>query len=581
VPPFEGRHPSRLPVAWRAVNRSELIAAARAWIAGDPDPETRSELEALIAADDLTELADRMAGTLRFGTAGLRGRVEAGSNRMNRATVIRTTKGVADWLAAHGRRGPVVVGRDARLSSEAFMADTVAVLVAAGIDVRFLPEPTPTPVIAYAARKLEADAAIAITASHNPPADNGYKVYGSNAVQIIPPVDTEIASAIDRVGRAIDVPRADDPYGHPLSAPLDLWDAYMADLRRLLPPERGSDTLDIVYTPLHGVGGPWTTGALARFGFTAVHTVADQFQPDGRFPTVAFPNPEEPGALDLAETLAARVSADLVIANDPDTDRLAVSLPVAEGFRKLTGNQIGVLLADFLLCHTDLERPILVNTVVSSPMLGAVAEAVGAVHVVTLTGFKWIWNAVLDLEAAGEGRFLFAYEEALGYSVWPAVRDKDGISAAVVFAQLAAEEAARGRTVWDRLDDLYRRFGVWVSVQHSVVRPGPGGTEEIEAAMTRLGSTRPSTLGGLTVTGIEDYRIGAERRPRWLPATPLVEYRLDGGRALVRPSGTEPKLKVYVDLGEPARRDLRAQEAALTATADAVALDLVRFAGVS
>ncbi len=563
------------------MNSFDPVAAARAWIDGDPDPETRRELQALVDAGAVDELADRMAGTLRFGTAGLRGRVEAGSNRMNRATVIRATRGVADWLLSRDSRGPVVVGRDARLSSETFMADTVGVLVAAGLEVRYLPEPTPTPVVAYTARRLEADAAIVITASHNPPADNGYKVYDSNAVQIIPPADVEIAEAIDRVGRAVDVPRVDDPYGHPSATPVDMWSSYMADLRRLLPQTEGSDALDIVYTPLHGVGGPWTTGALARFGFTAVHTVADQFEPDGRFPTVAFPNPEEPGALDLAENLARHVSADLVLANDPDTDRLAVSLPTADGWQRLTGNEIGVLLADFLLDQTRLERPILVSSIVSSPMLAEMAAAAGAVHTATLTGFKWIWNAVLDLEAEGAGTFLFGYEEALGYSVWPAVRDKDGISAAVVFAQLAAAEHARGRTVWDRLDDLFRRFGVWVSTQLSIVRPGTGGLAEIDAAMARLGEERPTALGGFAVTDVHDFRVGAEERPRWLPAAPLVEYRLgEAGRALVRPSGTEPKLKIYVDLRRDADDDLPRRRRHLAREAAEVAADLARFAGL-
>ncbi len=560
---------------------ADVVAAAREWIAGDPDPETRAELQALIEAGDLAELTDRMAGTLHFGTAGLRGKVEAGSNRMNRATVIRATRGVADWLLAGGNRGPVVVGRDARLSSERFMADTVGVLVAAGIDVRYLADPTPTPVVAYAARKLEAAAAIVVTASHNPPDDNGYKVYASNAAQIIPPTDAEIAAAIDRVGRAVDVPRVSDPYGDPHARAVTMWDSYLADLHRLLPDVPGDRGLEIVYTPLHGVGGRWTTGALAEFGFDAVDPVPEQFEPDGRFPTVAFLNPEEEGALDLAEARAADTRADLILANDPDTDRLAVALPHDGRWRKLTGNQIGVLLADFLVSHTELDRPILVNSIVSSPMLADIAEAAGAVYTSTLTGFKWIWNAVLDLERAGEGTFLFGYEEALGYSVWPAVRDKDGISAAVVFAEMAAAELAAGRTVWDRLADLYRRFDLWVSTQLSVVRPGVDGAAEISAAMDRLAVSRPESLGGFEVEDVTDFRRGAEQRPRWLPAAPLVEYGLgESGRALIRPSGTEPKIKIYVDLRTDAGEDVAATEAALRRRADEVAADLARFAGL-
>lgn len=561
---------------------ADVVAAAREWIRGDPDPETRAELQALIDAGDLDELADRMAGTLRFGTAGLRGKVEAGSNRMNRATVIRATRGVADWLLGSGAEGVVVVGRDARLSSETFMADVVGVLVAADLEVRYLPDPTPTPVVAYAARELHAAAAIVITASHNPPADNGYKVYASNAAQIIPPTDAAIAEAIDAVGPAVKVPRAPDPYADAKARPVDMWDRYMADLRRLLPDVPGERGLRIVYTPLHGVGGRWTVGALSEFGVANLDPVPEQFEPDGHFPTVAFPNPEEEGALDLAEARASASGADLVLANDPDTDRLAVALPEGDGWRRLTGNQIGVLLADFLVTHTDLDHPILVNSIVSSPMLGDIAAAAGAVYTATLTGFKWIWNAVLDLQAANEGTFLFGYEEALGYSVWPAVRDKDGISAAVVFAEMAAEDRAAGRTVWDRLHDLYRRFDLWVSTQLSIVRPGSEGAAEIAAAMDRLGELRPPSLGGFAVTSVTDFRVGAESRPRWLPSAPLVEYSLgSSGRALIRPSGTEPKIKIYVDLRAPAAGDLDAVEADLAGRADEVASELARVAGLS
>jgi len=565
---------------------SDLLAAAEAWIAGDPDPETRAELRALLASGDRAELADRMDGSLPFGTAGLRGVVAAGSNRMNRAVVIRATRGLADHLLATTGpdRGPVVVGRDARHSSPAFLEDTVAVLAAAGLDVVLLPGAVPTPVVAFAALEVEAVAAVVITASHNPPADNGYKVYAGNGVQIVPPTDVEIAAAIGRVGAAVTVPRVEDPFHDPrVRVVADMPDRYLEALSATLPVVAGDRSLRIVYTPLHGVGGRLAVAAPERFGFRCLHPVARQFAPDGAFPTVRSPNPEEPGTLELALELAAAVDADLVLANDPDADRLAVAVPDGGGFRVLTGNQVGALLADFLLEHTVSERPILVNTVVSSPVLEAIAREAGAIYARTLTGFKWIWNAVLDLEAADRGRFLFGYEEAIGYTVWPRVRDKDGIATAVVFAELAAVAAAAGQTVWDRLEALERRHGLWVSHQESFLRPGREGHEEIAAAMARLGREVPARLGPRAVTGAVDYRLGAEGRPRWLPAAPLVEYDLLGeGKARIRPSGTEPKLKIYVDLrGElGSGEDRWSRERALLAEAAAVARDLARFAGV-
>lgn len=563
---------------------TDLRSSVEAWIAGDPDPATRAELEGLLAAGESGELADRMAGTLVFGTAGLRGRVEAGSNRMNRAVVIRTTRGLADHLLATtgADRGPVVVGRDGRLSSSRFLADAVGVLVAAGLEVGYVDEPTATPVLAFLARHLGAVAAVVVTASHNPPADNGYKVYASTGVQIVPPEDRMIAEAIERVGPAVSVPRVEEPFGDPRATeiPRGDRDRYFDAVAAAMPGVSASRELTIVYSAMHGVGGPAVMELLHRFGFTRVEPVAAQFEPDGTFPTVAFPNPEEPGAMDLSHELAERIGADLVLANDPDADRLAVSLPVAGGWRQLSGNQIGVLMADFLLEHTDVDDPLVIQSIVSSPMLARVAAAHGAAYERTLTGFKWICNAALDLEAAGRGTFVFGYEEALGYSVGRTVRDKDGIGAALAFALLAGESAAAGQTVWDRLGRLYAAHGQWVSNQQSIVRGGSEGAAQIAAAMGRLGARIPDRLGGHAVTGVVDYRVGAESRPRWLGETPLVELALgERGRALIRPSGTEPKIKIYVDLRAESGGDWMGAESGLVAEASAVASDLAAFAG--
>ncbi len=534
---------------------TDLIQRAQEWIDGDPDPLTRAELSRLIASGNTEELAERMAGALAFGTAGIRGVVEAGSNRMNRAVVIRTTAGLADYLLA--RTDPenrlVAIGRDARPSSPSFMEDTIGVLTAAGFDVRYFAEPTPTPLVAYAGLTLGACASIVITASHNPPKDNGYKVYASNGAQIVSPTDVEIAEAIATVGPANGVPRSEDPLGDPGASAIDaeMFEAYLRDVAVWLPNVSGNRDIRIVYTAMHGVGGRFVTAALRRFGFGNVHPVARQYEPDGTFPTVSFPNPEEPGALDLAHELAAALDADLVLANDPDTDRLAVSVPEPGGmWRPLTGNQIGSLLAEFLLEENSDGTAI--NSVVSSPLLGVMAQRHGTTWAQTLTGFKWVCNAAFDLEAEGKGPMILGYEEALGYSVGTTVRDKDGISAAVAFAMLAGAASAHGQTVLDRLGDLYEKYGVWVSTQVSIRREGAAGTQEIVAAMDALRGSPPAELAGFPVVGTRDFSVDADSRPRYLGATNLIELDLgESGRVLARPSGTEPKLKVYVDLSGP------------------------------
>lgn len=565
-----------------------LLTLATDWIAGDPDPGTRAELQALVDAEDVETLRERVDGSLQFGTAGLRGVVGAGPLRMNRAVVIRTTKGLADHLrdtVDDLDERVVVVGFDARHDSRRFAADTVGVLAATGIRVRLFTQPTPTPVVAYAARALGAAAAVVVTASHNPPEYNGYKVYGPNAAQIVPPTDQRIAEAIAAAPPADDVDRVEAPLQSDLVEPVgdDVLERYLAEVDDHRTPPDDPGDLRIVYTPLHGVAWRPLRRAFERAGYGDVHVVEEQAEPDPAFPTVRFPNPEEEGALDLAVAAARDVDADLVLASDPDGDRLAVAVPHDGAWRLLTGNQLGVLLGDDVLAQGSGDERMVLSSIVSSPMLRDVAAAHGVRYEATLTGFKWIWNAALDLERDEGLRYVFGYEEALGYSVGPTVRDKDGISAALAFADLTARLKAEGRTVMDELADLYRRHGLWTSIQHSVTRPGSEGQAEIAAAMQRIGHEQPSALGGREVLVVTDYRRDEDARPRWLPATPLVSLELAGGsRVLIRPSGTEPKCKIYVDLrADLARDDVWEREAQLRDEAQGIGEELASFVGLT
>jgi phosphomannomutase len=535
---------------------SELEARVGEWIAGDPDPEAKRELEELLQTRDEGALRACMT-PLQFGTAGLRAPVGAGPGRMNRAVIIRTTAGLAAHLVAQTARATdagesvrrVVVGYDARLTSRQFAEDTAAVFVAAGLETHLFRQYVPTPVLAYAARELEACAAVCVTASHNPAADNGYKVYGANAVQIVSPEDREIEAAIHGAPAACDVPMAPMKGGVPegsLAVPQTLIDGYFDSVLRLSPRVATPEArlaLRVVYTPVHGVGGAFTPRALAAAGFTDVHPVAEQIEPDGRFPTATSPNPEKPEVLRLATTLAQQVGANVVFANDPDADRLAicVSRP-GGGYRALTGNAVGVLLADFLLQHAPAKpASLVVSSVPSTPMAESIAAAHDARFAKTLTGFKWIWNTALELEKDGTLEYRFGFEEALGYGVGRAVRDKDGISAAVVFAELVAAARARGKTVWDELGRLYAEHGVWASAQYSHLAER---TEDLSSAVAASVANPPSQIGNYRVTAVRDYRTGIDG----LPPADIVEFVLGShGRVMLRPSGTEPKVKVYAD----------------------------------
>ncbi|MCH7669513.1 MAG: phospho-sugar mutase [Acidobacteria bacterium] len=557
-----------------------VLASARAWIDGDPDPVTRAEMQSLIDAGAVAEIAERMDGTITFGTAGLRGRVEAGSNRMNRATVIRVTRGLADYLI--GRDGdnsdaPVVVGYDARLSSRQFVEDTVGVLAAAGLPVVMFDEFVPTPLVAYAALAYGARAAIVVTASHNPPQDNGYKVFDSNGAQIVQPVDRLIADAADAAPPANQIEIADLDHAGISVAPMSIFDDYLNDLADIRTPLDAAPDVTIAYSAMHGVGGAFIVKALRHFGYSDVHVVAEQFEPDGRFPTLPFPNPEEPGAMDLLLALAETCSADVALANDPDADRLAVAIHDGARWTPLTGNQIGWILGEYLLSHRQIRNPFVGMSIVSSPLLRTIAKKRGTQLHTTLTGFKWIWNAALDIGSLKGSPFLFGYEEALGYSVGPAVRDKDGLSAAVVMVDLVARLKATGETLHSYLVTLGETYGRWVSVQRSVKRPGADGAEVIAAAMDQLRRSTPREVGGIAVVGSEDFMTGADQRPRYLPSSNLIELSLGNrGRVLVRPSGTEPKLKIYVDLAVASAETLEVAEE----TAKVVAEELVGHIGL-
>ena len=509
---------------------TDLLARARAWAAADPDATTRDELERIVAeveaGGDPTDLADRFDGTLEFGTAGLRGRLGAGPNRMNRVVVLRAAAG----LAAHlGPGGAVAIGYDARHLSDTFAEDTAAVMRGAGLDVWLLPRPLPTPVLAYAVRELGCVAGVMVTASHNPPEDNGYKVYLGDGSQIVSPVDEEIAARIAEVGDLTSVPRGADwqVLGE------DLLDRYLDRIAGLV--ADGPRDLAVVHTSLHGVGGSPVAQVLERAGFPAPYAVAEQAQPDPDFPTVAFPNPEEDGAMDLALALAEERGADLVVANDPDADRCAAAVPTPTGWRMLRGDEVGALLATHLLRRGRTGT--FATTIVSSTLLSKIAAAAGQPYVETLTGFKWI-GRVPDLA--------FGYEEALGYCCDPDhVKDKDGVSALVLLCELAASLKAEGRSLLDLLDDLAREHGLHATDQVSV---RVSDLSLISGAMERLRSTPPTSLGGLDVLGVDDLSEGSED----LPPTDGLRFRLaDGARVVVRPSGTEPKVKCYLEVVVP------------------------------
>ncbi len=582
---------------------AELRAAVEAWIADDPDPGDRAELQALLEraflaggaragagtgalaganagagagtgagartgagagtgdgraggeAGAIAELRDRFADRLHFGTAGLRGVVAAGPNRMNRAVVRAATAAVAGWLAGAGSAGraggagpaggsSVVVGCDARHRSAEFAEEAAGVLAGAGIAVHMLPRPCPTPLLAFAVRHLGTAAGVMITASHNPAADNGYKLYLSDGAQVIPPADADIEKRIAGLGPLARVPVAAAGSALITRHGDEIAEAYLAAIVAAAGPAvTGAAELNVVYTPMHGVAGRLMLRLLRLAGFAAPHVVAAQAEPDPDFPTVAFPNPEEPGALDLALADARRLGADLVVASDPDGDRLAVAVPEEAGWRVLTGDQVGALLGASLLDRTAGQAApqarLVASTVVSSTLLSKIAAAAHIHYAETLTGFKWIARAADGVPGA---RFVFGYEEALGYAVGDVVRDKDGFGAALAMLRLAEEAKSADRSVLDVYDDLERAYGVHLTSQLTL------RTADQAQVMSRLRAAPPDAFGGEPVAGRTDLAEGAGNVPR----ADVLIFRLAGGRVVLRPSGTEPKIKCYIEITEMA-----------------------------
>lgn len=561
---------------------------AIAWQALDPDTATRAAVQQMLDDDDTDALAACFGRRLDFGTAGIRGALGPGPGRLNRLLVRQVAAGVAEVLeATHGdadSRG-VVIGFDGRHGSRAFAEDAARVLGGQGLLVFLYDDVVPTPLLAHAIRHLGCVAGVMVTASHNPPKDNGIKVYWDHGGQIIAPVDAEISAAIDRAAQAAQPIEAPDlaalrHQGLVRVVPTGQRDAYVDAVLGL----RVHDQTGIkaVYTAMHGVGWTLLAQVLDAAGHFQPWAVASQRDPDPDFPTVAFPNPEEPGALDLALRLADQQGADLVIANDPDADRLAVAVPTGDGWRALTGNEVGLLLAEDLLAHRvpsmNEGQPLVCTTIVSSSMLADIAQAHGAAHAEVLTGFKWL----ADKGMHWPGPFVLGFEEALGYSAGGLVRDKDGISTALLLLDLASHLKANGRTLLDALDDLARAYGIAASSQKSLVLPGAEGQARIARLMTALRDDPPDQIAGRAVRRIRDVQAGTVRdmldgtvADLDLPQSNVLAFDLEGGcRVLARPSGTEPKLKLYFEARLPVGKgqdpaEVRAQARSLLAELEA------------
>ncbi|WP_333699602.1 phospho-sugar mutase [Vibrio hepatarius] len=531
------------------------------WLEKDPDPRTREELQHLIDEQNIAELEDRFSRRLEFGTAGLRGKVGCGPNRMNRLVIQETATGLGHYLIEQikdaAQRG-VVIGYDGRPDSCQFAHDTASVLTSLGIKVYLTHKVAATPIVAFGVKHFNAAAAVVVTASHNPPEYNGFKVYWENGAQIIPPHDSGIAAEIEQAAtKPVPLMSLDDAEKHGLLVWLkdDYYQTYRSTMNTnpLLANHTAPESIGVAYTAMHGVGAEMAETLLQDAGFTKVYSVKEQREPDGSFPTVNFPNPEEDGAMDMVIALAKVNNADIACANDPDADRFAVAARKPDGeYQMLTGDQVGSLFGYYLLNKTDASKQLVGNTIVSSTLLSKIARSMGAEYYQTLTGFKWLTNIAMQKQTA-EKQFLFAYEEALGYTVGNKVWDKDGLSALVAFAQLTAELKSQGKTVWDQLEAIYRQHGMYVNAQHSTAldpKDPPVGD--------KLRAAQPTMIAGRSVELLEDLkaltRTYADGKTESidLPASDVLIYHLSGGaRVIVRPSGTEPKLKCYYEVVEP------------------------------
>ncbi|KAA1002287.1 phospho-sugar mutase [Vibrio cholerae] len=528
------------------------------WLARDPDPKTRQELQQLIDTQQDAQIAERFQSRLEFGTAGLRGKVGCGPNRMNRLVIQETAAGLGHYLIAQlpdAKNRGVVIGYDGRPDSKQFAHDTASVLTSLGIKTYLTYQVAATPIVAFGVRHFNAAAAVVVTASHNPPEYNGFKVYWENGAQIIPPHDAGIAACIDQAAQQA-IPYLALEQAEQQGLLHWLRDEYYQTYRKtigaspLLQHHTKPQALSLAYTAMHGVGANMAETLLADAGFTHVSSVKEQREPDGTFPTVNFPNPEEAGAMDMVMALAKKVGAQLACANDPDADRFAVAARKADGeYQMLTGDQVGSLFGHYLLSQTDARRQLVGNTIVSSSLLSKIAAAHGARYYQTLTGFKWLTNVAMQ-EQTEQHQFLFAYEEALGYTIGSTVWDKDGLSALVAFSQLAAELNAQGKTVWDQLEALYRQHGLHVNAQRSIaLAPNSPPVGD------KLRATPPKDIAGRKVLIVEDFKLArrtfadGKTETITLPTSDVLIYHLDGGaRVIVRPSGTEPKLKCYYEV---------------------------------
>ncbi len=525
------------------------------WLARDPDPITKHELQQLVDSNDERELKDRFSSRLAFGTAGLRGKVGAGPNRMNRLVIQETATGLGHYLLEQvseaSSRG-VMIGYDGRPDSKQFAHDTASVLTALGIKVYLTYKVAATPIVAFGVRELNAAAAVVVTASHNPPEYNGFKVYWENGAQIIPPHDSGIAAQIDD---ATTQPLTLLPLDQAKQQGLLVWleEDYYQTYRKainqseLLTPDSNTD-ISIVYTAMHGVGADMAETLLADAGFNQVASVTEQREPDGTFPTVNFPNPEEAGAMDMVMALGKSVGADIACANDPDADRFAVAVKRPDGeYQMLTGDQVGSLFGDYLLAGQP--NALVGNTIVSSRLLRSIAKAHGAEYYQTLTGFKWLTNVAMIQESV-DHPFLFAYEEALGYTVGNKVWDKDGLSALVAFSQLTGKLKAQGKTLWDKLEELYRQHGFYFNAQRSIAldpKSPPIGEKLRRNPPTEIAGKRIEVIEDLN-TSVRQFADGTTETID-LPASDVLIYLLeDQSRVIVRPSGTEPKLKCYYEV---------------------------------